>query len=85
MIVIGLGTVWILDGLEVTIAGNISGVLGTKGSGLHITQAQVTGFGAAAHVAGRLPGCPVLRLAYRPVRAQEALHDHPRVYLLATP
>jgi hypothetical protein len=25
MIVIGLGTVWILDGLEVTIVGNISG------------------------------------------------------------
>ena len=38
MIVIGLGTVWILDGLEVTIVGNISGVLGTKGSGLNITK-----------------------------------------------
>jgi hypothetical protein len=25
MIVIGLGTVWVLDGLEVTIVGNISG------------------------------------------------------------
>jgi len=56
MIVIGLGTVWILDGLEVTIVGNISGVLGTKGSGLNITQAQVTGFGAAAYVAGACLG-----------------------------
>jgi hypothetical protein len=27
MIIIGLGTVWILDGLEVTIVGNISGQL----------------------------------------------------------
>ena len=27
VIVIGLGTVWILDGLEVTIVGNISGQL----------------------------------------------------------
>jgi hypothetical protein len=25
MVVIGLGTVWILDGLEVTIVGNLSG------------------------------------------------------------
>jgi MFS family permease len=56
MIVIGLGTVWILDGLEVTIVGNISGQLGMPGSGLHITQAQVTGFGAAIYVAGACVG-----------------------------
>jgi MFS family permease len=52
MIVIGLGTVWILDGLEVTIAGNISGQIGKPGSGLHVTQAQVSGFGAATYVLG---------------------------------
>ena len=34
MIVIGLGTVWILDGLEVTIVGNISGQLSMPGSGM---------------------------------------------------
>jgi len=56
MIVIGLGTVWILDGLEVTIVGNISGQLGMPGSGLDITQAQVTGFGAAVYVAGACLG-----------------------------
>ncbi len=56
MIVIGLGTVWILDGLEVTIVGNISGQLGKPGSGLHITQAQVSGFGAATYVAGACVG-----------------------------
>jgi MFS family permease len=56
MVVIGLGTVWILDGLEVTIVGNISGVLGTKGSGLNITQGQVSGFGAASYVAGACVG-----------------------------
>jgi MFS family permease len=56
MIVIGLGTVWILDGLEVTIVGNISGQLGLPGSGLHITQSQVTGFGAATYVAGACLG-----------------------------
>jgi len=56
MIVIGLGTVWILDGLEVTIVGNISGQIGMPGSGLDITQAQVTGFGAAVYVAGACLG-----------------------------
>ena len=34
MIVIGLGTVWILDGLEVTVVGNIAGRLSESGSGL---------------------------------------------------
>jgi len=52
MIVIGLGTVWVLDGLEVTIVGNLSGRLAEAGSGLPITQSQVTGFGAATYVLG---------------------------------
>jgi MFS family permease len=56
MIVIGLGTVWILDGLEVTIVGNVSGQLSMPGSGIHITQSQVTGFGAAMYVAGACVG-----------------------------
>jgi MFS family permease len=56
MIVIGLGTVWILDGLEVTIVGNLSGRLAEKGSGLPITQSQVTGFGAATYVLGACVG-----------------------------
>jgi MFS family permease len=56
MIIIGLGTVWILDGLEVTIVGNISGQLSMPGSGIHITQSQVTGLGAAMYVAGACVG-----------------------------
>lgn len=56
IIVIGLGTVWILDGLEVTIVGNLSGQLAKPGSGVHITQSQVTGFGAAAYVLGACLG-----------------------------
>jgi hypothetical protein len=35
MIIIGLGTVWILDGLEVTIIGNISGQTSMPGSGVN--------------------------------------------------
>ncbi|WP_405112769.1 MFS transporter [Micromonospora sp. NBC_01405] len=56
MIVIGLGTVWILDGLEVTIVGNLSGKLAEPGSGLNITQSQVTGLAAALYVAGACTG-----------------------------
>jgi MFS family permease len=56
MIIIGLGTVWILDGLEVTIVGNISTQLAKPGSGIHITAAQVSGFGAAMYVAGACVG-----------------------------
>ncbi|MEU1386821.1 MULTISPECIES: MFS transporter [unclassified Nonomuraea] len=56
MIVIGLGTVWVLDGLEVTIVGNLSGQLAKPGSGLDITQAQVAGLAAALYVAGACVG-----------------------------
>ncbi|GGT14325.1 MFS transporter [Streptomyces chromofuscus] len=56
MIVIGLGTVWILDGLEVTIVGNVAGRLAEDGSGLDITAAQVTGIAAALYVAGACAG-----------------------------
>ncbi|MFE3408534.1 MFS transporter [Streptomyces mirabilis] len=55
-VVIGLGTVWILDGLEVTIVGNIAGRLSEPGSGLPITSAQVTGAAAALYVAGACVG-----------------------------
>ncbi|MFI9307455.1 MFS transporter [Streptomyces triculaminicus] len=55
-VVIGLGTVWILDGLEVTVVGNIAGRLPEKGSGLDITGAEVTGLAAALYVAGACAG-----------------------------
>ena len=41
MVLIGLGTVWILDGLEVTIVGTISSRLTEKGSGISINEAQI--------------------------------------------
>ncbi|GHJ36567.1 MFS transporter [Streptomyces sp. TS71-3] len=56
MIVIGLGTVWILDGLEVTVVGNIAGRLSEPGSGLHIDSGQITGVAAALYVAGACVG-----------------------------
>ncbi|GAA3069441.1 MFS transporter [Streptomyces glomeratus] len=55
-IVIGLGTVWILDGLEVTVVGNIASRLSEPGSGLPISSGQVTGLAAALYVAGACSG-----------------------------
>ncbi|MBW8792598.1 MAG: MFS transporter [Streptomyces sp.] len=55
-IVIGLGTVWILDGLEVTVVGNIASRLSEPGSGLAISSSQVTGTAAALYVAGACTG-----------------------------
>src|SRR4029078_10981321 len=51
MVLVGLGTVWILDGLEVTIVGTISPRLTEKGSGVEITASQI-GLAAAIYVAG---------------------------------
>lgn len=55
MIVVGLGTVWILDGLEVTIVGAIGSRLTEGSSGLGLTTAQV-GQAAAIYVAGACLG-----------------------------
>src|SRR4051794_31688451 len=54
-VVVGLGTVWILDGLEVTIVGSISSRLAEKGSGIDITGTQVTA-AASIYVAGACLG-----------------------------
>lgn len=50
-IVIGLGTVWILDGLEVTIVGAVAARMTEPGSGINLTSADI-GTAAAIYVAG---------------------------------
>ncbi len=55
MVLIGLGTVWILDGLEVTIVGAVGSTLTTAGSGITITTAQV-GDAAGVYIAGACVG-----------------------------
>ncbi len=55
-ILIGLGTVWILDGLEVTIVGSIAGAISAKGSGINISSAEVAGWAASMYVAGACVG-----------------------------
>jgi MFS family permease len=55
-VVIGLGTVWILDGLEVTIVGNMAPRLAEPNAGLGVTAGQVSGLAAALYVAGACVG-----------------------------
>jgi MFS family permease len=54
-VVAGLGTVWILDGLEVTIVGSIGARLAEPGSGIDLTVADI-GLAAAIYVAGACLG-----------------------------
>jgi MFS family permease len=55
MVVLGLGTVWILDGLSVTIVGAIAGRLTEKGSGLELGAAEV-GAAGSVYIAGACVG-----------------------------
>jgi MFS family permease len=55
MVVVGLGTVWILDGLEVTIVGSIASRLTEPGSGLGLSDSQV-GDAAAIYIVGACLG-----------------------------
>ncbi len=54
-VVIGLGSVWILDGLEVTMVGNVSARLTEADSGMRIGAAQI-GVAAAVYIAGACLG-----------------------------
>jgi MFS family permease len=54
-VVVGLGTVWILDGIEVTIVGAVGAVLTEKGSGLGLSVSGV-GTAAAIYVLGACVG-----------------------------
>lgn len=53
-IIVALGTSWLLDGLEVTLVGSLSGILESK-AGLHLTDPQVTG-AATTYLAGAVLG-----------------------------
>ena len=55
LVVVGLGTVWILDGLEVTIVGSMSAALKPEGTGLGLSSFDV-GVAGAVYVAGACLG-----------------------------
>ena len=54
LVIIALGVAWVLDGLEVTIVGSLSGAL-TDSPVLHLTSEQV-GLAASAYLVGAVSG-----------------------------
>jgi MFS family permease len=58
MVVVGLGSVWILDGLEVTMVGNVAARMTEDGSGIDMTAADV-GMAGAIYVLGACIGAIV--------------------------
>ena len=58
-VIVGLGAVWILDGLEVTIVGSISARVGEKAAGVGISAGDVAGIAASVYVTGACVGALV--------------------------
>ena len=56
MIILGLGTAWVLDGLEVNVVGSISSRISEHGAGVGITPADVSGWAASLYIAGACVG-----------------------------
>jgi MFS family permease len=83
MILIGLGTVWILDGLEVNVVGVIGPRLTDKAGGLGLTDSQV-GLGAAAYVAGACAGALIFGYLTDRFGRKKLFLITLLVYLLAT-
>src|SRR5205814_5063961 len=54
LVIVALGITWILDGLEVTLVGSISGVLTDKGT-LHLSTSEATAAGSF-YLAGAVGG-----------------------------
>lgn len=55
LIIIALGITWILDGLEVTIVGSLTGALSQHGNGLGLSNAQI-GLAGSAYLVGAVLG-----------------------------
>jgi MFS family permease len=56
IVIVGLGTAWILDGLEVNVVGSISSRIAEPGAGTGLTPADVSGWAASLYIAGACLG-----------------------------
>src|SRR5258708_17755421 len=79
LVVAALGITWVLDGLEVTLAGSVAAAL-QQSPQLHLTAEQVA-LTRTAYLTGAILGAPFFRhLTDRP-RRQRPPHLSPRRYL----
>jgi MFS family permease len=59
VLIVGLGTAWILDGLEVNVVGAISSRITEHGAGTGLSKADVSGWAASLYIAGACLGAIV--------------------------
>ncbi len=83
-VILGLGTVWALDGLEVTIVSSISGRISEKGAGVGISAGDVSGLAATLYVAGACFGALVFGQLTDRFGRKKLFMITLGVYLLAT-
>ena len=82
LIVVGLGITWLLDGLEVTLAGSLVGMLRSPQS-LGLSEAQV-GLSATAYLAGAVVGALVFGYATDLLGRKKLFFLTLLLYLIAT-
>src|SRR5260370_4210439 len=82
LVVVALGITWILDGLEVTLAGAVSGAL-KQSPQLHFSNADV-GFAASAYLAGAVTGAVFFGWLTDRLGRKRLFFLTPAVYLVAT-
>jgi MFS family permease len=82
LIVVSLGATWILDGLEVTLAGSLGGIL-TRRETLNLTDAQV-GASATCYLAGAVVGALLFGYGTDRLGRKKLFFVTVSVYLFAT-
>ena len=82
MIVLSLGATWILDGLEVTLAGSLGGIL-TRSETLGLTDSEVGG-SATCYLAGAVIGAIVFGYGTDRFGRKKLFFITVAVYLLGT-
>ncbi|HLI30838.1 MAG TPA: MFS transporter [Terriglobia bacterium] len=82
LVIVALGITWVLDGLEVTLAGAVAAVLKEPGT-LHLTDAQV-GLAATFYLAGAVVGALVFGYATDRLGRKRLFTVTLLLYLVAT-
>ena len=81
-VVFGLGAVWVLDGLEVTIVGAVAARMSQPGSGISLTAADI-GTAAGIYVAGACRGALLFGRLGRAVNDPESARPPRRAHRAA--